>query len=88
MIMPPPPPPPPGPPPPPVPSGPHGGNKKSSKPPERGALLNQIHKGARLKKTVTNDRSAPTVGSKSNKNNTMIILRFVVSRGIKSLPHS
>lgn len=64
--MPPPPPPPPGPPPPPAPSGPPGGIKKAAKAPERGALLNQIHKGARLKKTVTNDRSAPTVGSKLN----------------------
>lgn len=65
--MPPPPPPPPGPPPPPAaPAGPPGGIKKAAKAPERGALLSQIHKGAKLKKTVTNDRSAPTVGSKLN----------------------
>jgi hypothetical protein len=61
----PPPPPPPGPPPPPAPSGPPGGYKKPSKGSERGALLGQINKGARLKKTVTNDRSTPIVGSKS-----------------------
>lgn len=56
--MPPPPPPPPGPPPPPAPSA-------AVKPPsskDRGALLSQIHKGAKLKKAVTNDRSAPAVG--------------------------
>lgn len=59
----PPPPPPPGPPPPgPPPPGP----SKSAPPPSgagRGALLNSIQKGARLKKTVTNDRSAPVVGN-------------------------
>ncbi|KAK0420749.1 hypothetical protein QR680_014862 [Steinernema hermaphroditum] len=59
--MPPPPPPPPGPPPPPA--GP-------SKPPPtnsaRNALLSDIHKGRALKKVVTNDRSAPVVGSKSS----------------------
>ncbi|KAE8391762.1 hypothetical protein BDV23DRAFT_182126 [Aspergillus alliaceus] len=66
--MPPPPPPPPpppgsmgGPPPPPppgaLPSRPSGAEVKG-----RGALLSDIHKGTRLKKTVTNDRSAPVVG--------------------------
>lgn len=60
-IMPPPPPPPPGPPPPPAPrSGPPP--KSSGKPQDRGALLSQIHKGARLKKVETNDRSGPVVG--------------------------
>ena len=59
--MPPPPPPPPGPPPPPsapVSTGPPPKTKN------RGALLSQIHKGAKLKKTVTNDRSGPTLDSK------------------------
>ena len=62
-MPPPPPPPPPGgvPPPPKAPSGPV---KSSSGGKSRGALLSDIHKGARLKKTVTNDRSAPVVGSK------------------------
>ncbi|KAJ5917658.1 hypothetical protein N7466_011212 [Penicillium verhagenii] len=66
--MPPPPPPPPpppgglgGPPPPPppaaLPARPSKGEVK-----DRGALLSDIHKGARLKKAVTNDRSAPIVG--------------------------
>lgn len=63
--MPPPPPPPPNAPPPPaVQSGPV---KPPSGGKSRGALLSDIHKGARLKKTVTNDRSAPVVGSKSLK---------------------
>ena len=57
----PPPPPPPGPPPPPSVKSQTQVSKKPSKPQERGALLNQIHKGAKLKKAVTNDRSAPQV---------------------------
>ena len=61
MPPPPPAPPAPGPPPPPAPSGPV---KPPSGGKDRGALLGDIHKGMRLKKTVTNDRSAPVVGSK------------------------
>lgn len=59
--MPPPPPPPPGAPPPPKAPAPPPASK-GGKPTDRGALLGQIHKGAKLKKTVTNDRSAPSVG--------------------------
>ena len=60
----PPPPPPPGAPPPPEPppkafSPPKGGG-------ERKDLLNQIQKGSKLKKTVTNDRSAPILGTNKN----------------------
>jgi hypothetical protein len=39
-----------------------GGSKGGKK--ERGALLSDIHKGMKLKKAVTNDRSAP-ITSKS-----------------------
>ncbi|KAJ5793792.1 hypothetical protein N7457_000391 [Penicillium paradoxum] len=66
--MPPPPPPPPpppgglgGPPPPPPPGGLPGRPPKGQAK-DRGALLSDIHKGTRLKKAVTNDRSAPVVG--------------------------
>lgn len=61
--MPPPPPPPPPAPPPPTFSQANTEkpklNKKEEK--DRGALLGDIHKGMKLKKTVTNDRSAPIV---------------------------
>ena len=67
-----PPPPPPGPPapPPPGPAAQVGASpfkSKSAGGGDRKALLNSIQKGTHLKKTVTNDRSAPIVGS--NKNN-------------------
>ncbi len=55
----PPPPPPPGPPPPPPPS------QAPPKAPGRNALLSDISKGAKLKKAVTNDRSAPIVARMS-----------------------
>ena len=72
MSAPPPPPPPPGgfggPPPPPPPSfgfggGKSSGGKSSGPPPGRAAMLADIQKGARLKKAVTNDRSAPILNS-------------------------
>lgn len=71
MPGPPPPPPPPGPPgPPPPPSGGSAGVKKAGGGgggggAGRGALLASIQSGKGLKKVQTNDRSAPTVGSKS-----------------------
>uniref|UniRef100_A0A8C4Z8V8 WH2 domain-containing protein n=1 Tax=Gadus morhua TaxID=8049 RepID=A0A8C4Z8V8_GADMO len=57
--MPPPPPPPPGPPPPPANTTPPKLNRDGTK--DRGALLSDICKGARLKKTAINDRSAPVI---------------------------
>ncbi|KAL8759627.1 MAG: hypothetical protein Q9184_003552 [Pyrenodesmia sp. 2 TL-2023] len=73
MAAPPPPPPPPmpgfgGPPPPPPPPG---SSSVPVRPPpavakDRGALLTDITKGARLKKAVTNDRSAPAIGTGGN----------------------
>src|SRR6218665_3726638 len=67
--MPPPPPPPPpmggfAPAPPPPPS--FGGSSKASGSGDRSALLTDIHKGFKLKKTVTNDRSSPIVSSAFN----------------------
>ena len=60
----PPPPPPPGPPPPPSAAklGSLGGGTPND---NRSALLKSIEQGKRLKKTVTNDRSAPVLGGKS-----------------------
>ncbi|XP_075237478.1 verprolin 1 [Lycorma delicatula] len=61
----PPPPPPPGPPlpPPSFPSGSPTGSVGSVDPNGRNLLLQSIRKGTALKKTVTNDRSAPAVGA-------------------------
>ncbi|MCJ1484547.1 hypothetical protein MMC06_004718 [Schaereria dolodes] len=80
MSGPPPPPPPPPmpgfggggpPPPPPLPGGPLNSSTLPARPPptvtkDRGALLTDITKGARLKKAVTNDRSAPVVGNEKS----------------------
>lgn len=60
-----PPPPPPGPPPPPAAGPPKVGGGNPSK--GRGALLDSIQAGKRLKKTVTNDRSAPVTDAKGEK---------------------
>ncbi|KAF4252063.1 hypothetical protein CNMCM8057_006530 [Aspergillus fumigatus] len=65
--MPPPPPPPPppggmgGPPPPPPPSGSLPSRPAKGEVKDRSALLSDITKGTKLKKTVTNDRSAPMI---------------------------
>ena len=58
-----PPPPPPAPPPPPTLAQANTTKPKLSKKEEkgRGALLGDIHKGMRLKKAVTNDRSGPVL---------------------------
>lgn len=63
----------PGPPPPPPPGGPPPPMMPAFSPPKggpdtRSALLSSIQKGAKLKKTVTNDKSAPIIGKASNLN--------------------
>lgn len=72
MAIPPPPPPgPPGPPPPPIGGlklGAAVGNSKGGGDP-RSALLQSIQKGAKLKKTVTVDKSAPALAGKIASNN-------------------
>ncbi|KAJ5511947.1 hypothetical protein N7453_004050 [Penicillium expansum] len=50
------------PPPPPPPAAAAAGRPPKGQAKDRGALLSDIHKGARLKKAVTNDRSAPVIG--------------------------
>ncbi|RXG51845.1 hypothetical protein Avbf_07696 [Armadillidium vulgare] len=68
--MPPPPPPPPAPGPPKRPPQPSGAKKAGvgdGGALNRGALLASIEKGAKLKKTVTNDRSAPIVGDSGSR---------------------
>ena len=70
----PPPPPPPGPPPPPAPTsgkkGKPAGKKSGGGGTDRNALLSSIQQGKALKKTVTNDRSAPSLGGVKTSNNT------------------
>ena len=58
------------PPPPPPPSGTKAASSLSSRRsgPDRGALFKSIQQGARLKKTVTNDRSAPIIGGSKSSN--------------------
>lgn len=63
----PPPPPPPGVPPPMMPPPPPAfnlGKSKAAAPDDRGALLQSIRQGAKLKKTVTVDKSAPMIAGK------------------------
>ena len=69
-----PPPPPPGPPAPPPPASLPSRPVKTAAPAgggggDRSALLKSIQKGTQLKKTVTNDRSAPITGTVKNSNN-------------------
>ncbi|KAL5007626.1 hypothetical protein ScPMuIL_016432 [Solemya velum] len=89
--MPPPPPAPPpapmAPPPPPMSSKKTGGKSSSSN--DRGALLNSIHQGARLKKTVTNDRSSPLVaGNKPPANKFNTVAARPTSSGDRNLPNA
>lgn len=64
------PPPPPGPPPPPAPQFGGGGPpiNSSSSGDGRNLLLQSIRQGTKLKKAVTNDRSAPTVAGSGKSN--------------------
>lgn len=64
----PPPPPAPGPPPPPGPPAFKPGKSKSSGD-DRGALLQSIRQGAKLKKAVTNDKSGPYIPGKPSSTN-------------------
>ncbi|KAL7633568.1 UNVERIFIED_CONTAM: hypothetical protein RMT77_016101 [Armadillidium vulgare] len=82
--MPPPPPPPPAPGPPKRPPQPSGAKKAGvgdGGALNRGALLASIEKGAKLKKTVTNDRSAPIVGGKVNSSSSSSALTPPTSNG-------
>uniref|UniRef100_A0A915BKR9 WH2 domain-containing protein n=1 Tax=Parascaris univalens TaxID=6257 RepID=A0A915BKR9_PARUN len=61
--------PPPPPPPPPPPSGIGGGHALPPKSNERSKLLSEIQAGTRLRKTVTNDRSAPMIDQNARAGN-------------------
>lgn len=52
----------PSPPPPPPPPPPPSGQGPPAPSPARSKLLSEIHAGAKLRKTITNDRSAPMIG--------------------------
>uniref|UniRef100_A0A0K0E3J0 WH2 domain-containing protein n=1 Tax=Strongyloides stercoralis TaxID=6248 RepID=A0A0K0E3J0_STRER len=56
--------------PPPPPPPPSSNSIKSIPKTDRGALLTDIHKGIKLKKTVTNDRSGPLIAGKINNTTT------------------
>ena len=58
------PPPPPPPPPPPVATSTNPAKQTQKSNGNRALLLSEIHRGTKLKKAVTNDRSAPSVGGK------------------------
>ena len=71
----------PAPPPPPPPNSAQLSNKLPSKPntiPNTSALLKSIEKGTKLKKTVTNDRSAPLISNKSSSDNEQASLNSVL----------
>lgn len=80
----------PGPPPPPMGGlklGSIASTKPSAGPDTRSALLQSIQKGTKLKKTVTNDKSAPVIAGKtSNSNGTSTTNN--ISRSIKSNANS
>ncbi|KAL7077839.1 hypothetical protein ACQ4LE_003102 [Meloidogyne hapla] len=76
-------PPPPPPLPPPVPA--NFVNQRPKMTENRTHLLNEIHHGARLKKTITNDRSAPLIGGKTGDKSSAVPKAATINESLGAL---